>query len=99
MTLWRVVRARLARKGRDLLGLITLRRHESGVEGYIIRLFCMGMLVIVLPLVKLVQLGPIGFLLAAIKVLLGGLLVAAMLGLIYLVQAWYRRRSLGKARI
>lgn len=98
MTLGRVVRARLARTGRDLLGLVTLKRHESSIEGYVIRLFCVGMIVVVLPVLKLVQLGVIGFLLALVKVALAGLLVTVALGIIYLVQAWYRRRSLGKAQ-
>ena len=97
MTLRRVVMARLTRTGRDLLGLVTLRRHESSLEGYIIRLFCVGMIVVVLPVLKLIQLGLLGFVLALIKVALAGLLVVLALGIIYLVQAWYLRRSLGRA--
>jgi hypothetical protein len=94
MTLTRVVRARLARTGRDLMGLVTLRRREASLESYVIRLFCVGMLVVVLPVLKLVQLGPVGFLLAAIKVALVLTLVTLLLSLVYAVQAWQRRRSL-----
>ena len=94
MTLTRIVRARLARTGRDLLGLVTLRRREASLESYVIRLFCVGMLVVVLPVLKLVQLGLLGFLLAAVKVALVLALLTLLLSLVYAVQAWNRRRTI-----
>jgi hypothetical protein len=83
----------MRRTGKDLLGLVTLRRRESSLEGYVIRLFCVGMIVVVLPVLKLVQLGPVGFALALVKVALGAALVAALLALVLFVEVYLQRRK------
>lgn len=99
MTLRRVVLARLRRTGRDLLGLVTLRRHEKRWQTYALRLFVVAMIVVVIPVKKLLQLGVVDAILALLKAGVAVALVAAGLAAIYAVQETRRRRRLaGRAR-
>jgi hypothetical protein len=99
MTVTRIVLARLRRTGRDLLGLVTLRRHEKRWQTYALRLFVVAMIVVVIPVKKLLQLGVVDAILALLKAGVAVGLVAAGLGAIYAVQELHRRRrQAGRAR-
>lgn len=99
MTVTRVVLARLRRTGRDLLALVTLRRHEKRWQTYALRLVVVAMIVVVIPLKKLIQLGIVDAVLAMLKAGLAVALVAAALAAIYAMQEMRRRRRMaGRAR-
>lgn len=97
MTLARVVLARLRRTGRDLLRLVTLKRHEKTWQTYALRLFVVAMIVVVIPLKKLIQLGLVGTVLALVKTAVAVALVAAGLAIVFAVQELGRRRARRRA--
>jgi mannose/fructose/N-acetylgalactosamine-specific phosphotransferase system component IIC len=96
MTLRRAVTARLLRLWRDLRAAASLRRTERSVTTYALRVICMALILVVLPLQKLIQLGLIGFILAALKVAVGLAIVAAALALVFAAQEIARRRRKGR---
>lgn len=77
---------------RGLRGAVTLRRHERRLSTYFLRLTCLGLLLVVLPLEKLVRLGPLDAVLALLKVGAGAALVAGVLWLAFVVEEFLRRR-------
>ncbi len=96
MTLRRAVAARLLRLARDLAGAATLRRTEARASTYALRLLCLGLLGAV-AVAKAVQLGPLGFALAALKAAAGVALVAGALSAVLALQDIARRGRGGRA--
>jgi hypothetical protein len=96
MTMRRAVTARLLRLWRDLRAAASLRRTERHPTTYALRLICMALILVVLPLQKLIQLGLIGFILAALKVAVGLAIVTAALALVFAAQEIARRRRKGR---
>lgn len=92
MTVQRVVLARLRRVGRDLLALVTLRRHEKRWQTYALRLVVVAMIVVVIPVKKLIQLGFVSAVLAVLKTAVAVGAVAVLLAAWFAVQEILRRR-------
>lgn len=86
------VKARLRELGAGLLHHATLRRREKRLTGYLLRLFVIAMLTAVVAL-KVVQLGPIGALLAFVKVGVAAALVVGALAAVFAAQEWLKRRA------
>jgi hypothetical protein len=95
MTLRRAVGARLERLKRDLLHYVTLRRREKKLTGYLLRLFVLFIALIVFPILKLVQLGPLGFAMGTLKTLLAAGVVIAGLAVGFALVEFGRRRRRG----
>jgi hypothetical protein len=87
------VKSRMIGLAQDLRAAATLRRTEKSLNGYLMRLFIMGMLLVVLPLKMLIQLGIVGFVLAALKVAVAVGLVALVLAAAFAVGEIARRRK------
>jgi uncharacterized RDD family membrane protein YckC len=96
VTARKVVRARLLGLWRDLRGAATLRRTEKRFAAYALRLLCLFLLLVVLPVAKLVQLGPLGAILAFLKVGVAAALVVAVLAGYFATGEWARRRSVAR---
>jgi hypothetical protein len=99
MTVSRAVSARLLRLWRDLRAAASLRRTERSATTYALRLICMALILAVLPAKKLMQLGLLGFILAAFKVAVALAIVTAALAVAFAAQelARRRRRARGEA--
>jgi uncharacterized RDD family membrane protein YckC len=93
VTVGRVVRARLLALWRDLRGAVTLRRTEKRAAAYALRLLCLVSLLVVLPVAKLVQLGPLGAILAFLKAGVAVALVVAVLATYFAAGEIARRRG------
>ncbi len=87
-----VVRARLLALWADLRGAVTLRRSEKRFTTYALRLLCVGLILVVLPVKKLMQLGLVGSVMALIKVALAVGFVVALLAAWFAFEEWSRRR-------
>jgi hypothetical protein len=94
MTVSRAVSARLMRLWRDLREAASLRRTERHPTTYVLRLICMALILVALPLQKLIQLGLPGFILAAIKVALAAAVLTGALAAVFAAQEIARRRRL-----
>lgn len=92
MTMKRAVAARLMRRWVDLRSVFTVRRWERRPSTYALRLLCLALIVVVLPVKKAMQLGAAGALLAGLKVGVAVALVAGALALVFAGQEWARRR-------
>ena len=97
MTVKRAVRVRLERLKRDLLHYMTWRRREKTLTGYALRLFVLFMALIAFPILKLVQLGLIGFVMGTLKTVLAAGVVIAGLAIGYAIVEVARRRRRGLA--
>jgi uncharacterized RDD family membrane protein YckC len=93
-----VARARLLALWADLRGAVTLRRREKRFTTYALRLLCLFLLLVVLPLKKLTQLGLLGSILALGKVALAVGLMVALLAAWFAFDEWSRRRRRETAR-
>ena len=98
MTVARAVRARLLRRWTELRGLITLRRHEKRWTTYALRLVCLALILVVLPVKKVLQLGVLGALIGVVKVALAAAAVVGVLAAVFAVEEWARRRRSRGAR-
>jgi hypothetical protein len=87
------VRARLLAHWADLRGAVTLRRREKRFATYALRLVCVALILVVLPLQKLVQLGLAGFIVALAKVAAVAALVVGLLAVWFAWEEWSRRRE------
>lgn len=87
------VRARLLALWADLRAAASLRRREKRLSTYLLRLACMALILIVLPVQKLVQLGLVGFLLATLKTALAAAVVVALLAAVFALDEWRARRA------
>lgn len=96
MTIRRAVSARLLRLWRDLRSVASLRRTEPHPTTYALRLVCVAAILVGLPLQKLIQLGLLGFILAALKVALGVAIVTAAIAVVFAAQEIARRRRKGR---
>jgi hypothetical protein len=95
VTLRRAVTARLERLRRDLLHYVTWRRREKKLSGYLLRLFVLFVALIVFPILKLVQLGVIGFAMGTLKTFLAAGVVIAGLALGFTIAEFLKRRRRG----
>jgi hypothetical protein len=95
MTLTRAVRIRLERLKRDLLHYVTWRRREKKLTGYLLRLFVLVSALIVFPILKLVQLGPVGFVMGTLKTFLAAGVVIGGLAIGYALVEFSKRRRRG----
>jgi hypothetical protein len=84
--------ARLRELAAGLRGIATLRRHERRTSTYALRLACLALLLVALPVAKLIQLGVLGLVLALLKVAVGVALVAGLLWLTFAAEEWAKRR-------
>lgn len=91
MTVRRVVAARLLRLWRDLLGYVTLRRHEKRWQTYALRLVVVAMIVVVIPAKKVIQLGILSLVLALVKTAVAAALLVALLAAVFAAQELSRR--------
>jgi hypothetical protein len=98
MTVARAVRIRLLRRWADLRSIVTLRRHEKRRTTYALRLLCLALILVVLPVQKVLQLGVLGALIGFAKVALAALAVIAVLAAVFAVEEWARRRRSKGAR-
>lgn len=87
------VRGRLLALWADLRGAVTLRRREKRFSTYALRLSCLFLLLVALPLKKLTQLGLLGASLALGKAALAVGLVVALLAAWFAFEEWSRRRG------
>jgi hypothetical protein len=95
MTIKRAVRMRLERMKRDLLHYVTWRRRETRLSVYLLRQFILFVALIAFPVVKLVQLGLLGFVMGTLKTFLAAGFVIAGLAAAFAVQEYARRRKRG----
>jgi hypothetical protein len=98
MTISRAVRARLLRRWTELRGLVTLRRHEKRWTTYALRLTCLALILVVLPVKKVTQLGVLGALIGFLKVAVAVALVVGVLAAVFAAEEWLRRRRLKTSR-
>jgi hypothetical protein len=97
MTLRRAVAARLLRLWRDLRDAADPRRREKRFATWALRVLSMAMILGVIPVWKLIQLGPVGFVLAALKVAFAAALLTAALAAVFAAQEIARRRGRASA--